>query len=457
MNAPLPETAPAVSTFPGPRTWHPLGFFGPLAKEPLAFLERLAAEHGDYVCFRMLHERLFLVNEPAGIHHILADNSRNYEKSKSYDKLRPLLGEGLLTSEGALWRQQRRLIQPEFTRQRLASFVPRMVAITERLLQRWHELAVAGTAFDMAAEMTRLTLAIVGDALFETDISGVEADSIGAAVQVLLADADARLSSLVNLPAWLPTPQNRRVRAAKRRIDALVGQMIATRRQGGGAGDDLLGRMLAAQDDAAQGMSAAQLRDEVLTLVMAGHETTALALCWCFYLLAQHPQVLERLRAELDGQLGSRDPRAEDFASLSYTRQVFEETMRLYPPLWIVERRALEEDRVGGLTIPAGGWVLISSWLTHRHPGLWDEPEQFRPERFARDVSRQRPRYAYYPFGGGPRLCVGKHFAMIELWVVLSMVLRRFDPVLAEPAPKALRPTISLRPAGGLRMRVRLR
>ncbi len=453
-----PPNTRRSAAFPGPRSWNPLGFFAPLAHEPLAFLERLAAEHGDYVSFRMLHERLYLVNDPAGIRHILADNGRNYEKSKSYETLRPLLGEGLLTAEGASWMRQRRLIQPEFTRARLATFAPRMVEITRAMLARWKPLAASGAPFDMAVQMVRLTLAIVGDALFQTDISGAQAAGVGAAIRFLLADADARLSSLVQLPRWLPTPQNRRVRRAKSRVDALVGQMIEARRRGGAGGDDLLGRMLAAQDEDARGLSSRQLRDQVLTLVSAGHETTALVLCWCFYLLAQHPEVLARLRAELDRQLGGRAPEVSDFAALTYTRQVFEEAMRLYPPVWIVERRALADDHVGGYTIPAGGWVLISSWLTHRHPRLWKEPGAFRPERFAKSgSSAKRPRYAYYPFGGGPRSCVGKHFALMELWVVLSMVLQRFDLELAEPAPKALLPQITLRPRGGLRMRIRAR
>ncbi len=433
---------PAV--FTGPTSWRPLGFFSALVHRPLDFLSALQREHGDYARFRMLHEQLYLISDPAGIRHILVENHAAYRKSRTYDFLARLLGDGLVTSEGELWKRQRRLIQPEFTARRLAAFLPGMIAASERACARY---ARETEPIDAGLEMARLTLGIVGQALFQRDLSAREAADVQAAIDVLMRDVDHRLNHLLTPPAWVPTPRNRRVRAARQTLDALIEGLIADRRRGDVEGPDLLARMMALQDGGVR-MDARQLRDEMVTMIVAGHETTGNALAWCLDLLSRHPEVLAEARAELSAVLGERAPEAEDLPRLRYLRQVIDETLRLYPPAWMIERVARVDDVVEGHPLPAGAWVMLCPWVVQRAESLWEAPEEFRPSRFSKEHSRGRPRYAYFPFGGGPRVCIGKQFALMEMVVVLAALLRRFDLVRCGTGPTAIEPLITLKPLG---------
>ncbi len=420
-----------------------------MLRDSLGFILRMVAEHGEYVTFRLASQRAYLVTAPQGIARVLSENSRNYKKSKAFDRLRPLLGEGLLVSEGRFWARQRKLLQPEFTRARVADFAPVVTRATERLMARWVENG--SQPRDIAEDMGDLTLDVVSDALFSADFAE-HAKRLQQELLVVLADADRRMRQPLGLPLWLPTPRNRRVRRALAYLDGLVRGMIARRKGAGLQGHDLLDRLLALQGEDGERLSDQQLRDEVITLFLAGHETTSSALAWTLYLLAKHPEVAERCRAEVAAALGERDPEPGDIGQLGYLRKVIDESMRLYPPAWIFGREALADDEVGGHRIPKGGWVLLCPWATHRSARLWEDPERFDPERFA---SRPAHRYAYFPFGGGPRLCIGKHFALMELMLVLPRLLRRFrfETVAGEVvAPRAY---VTLRPEGGLRLWVR--
>jgi len=327
-----------------------------------------------------------------------------------------------------------------------------MTEATTTMLERWRPQAT----IDIASEMMRLTYTIVGRTLFSTDVAA-DAEEVEHAMEVLLAQTYRRLERLVDLPEALPIPGNRRFRAALATVDRIVYRILSARRQAGdGSGDgsepaDLLDILLRERDEeSGQGMEDGQIRNEVLTLLLAGHETTANALTWTFYLLARHPEAMERVRAEAAAVLGDRPPVSEDLAALPCTERVIRESMRLYPPIWAMERRAALEDELGGYPIPAGSTVVVSPWVTHRHPAFWSEPERFDPERFTEERAAGRPTLAYLPFGAGPRFCIGGHFAMTEALVITAMVIRSWRLRLVEGHPVVPEPGITLRARHGV-------
>ncbi|HWP28608.1 MAG TPA: cytochrome P450, partial [Chloroflexota bacterium] len=341
------------------------------------------------------------------------------------------------------------LIQPAFHRQQLAAYSEIMVACTEQLLATWRD----GEVRDIHQEMMRLTLQIVARALFGADVAD-EAAVVDEALRVALERFGTRLSSLAFLlPDTLPTPDNWGFLRAARRLDAIVYRIIAARRASGADRGDLLSILLRARDEAdGGGMTDRQLHDEVMTLLLAGHETTAIALSWTWYLLSQHPAVEARLLAELQAVLGGRAPTAEDLPRLPYTEWVLWEALRLYPPAWALAREAVQDCEIGGYPVPAGTIVVMSQWLLHRDPRYFDAPERFLPERWADGLAKRLPRYAYFPFGGGPRLCIGAGFASLEAALVLATVLPRFRLTLVPGHPIALWPSVTLRPRYGIRM-----
>lgn len=438
-----------------------LGVIPALRADAPGFLLRRRAELGDVFSFRIGPRRRLFVAHPDAIERVLVGNNANYRKHSVYRKLRPLLGDGLLTSDGQRWLRQRRLIQPVFHRRRIAAFGEAMTASTRALLGgRWARAAEEGRPLDVAAEMMRLTLTIVGRTLFSADVSG-DAETVGRALSVSLRHANGRMRALVDLPERVPTPANRRFLRSRRALDALVYGLIAERRRQGlaTAPNDLLTLLLEAGDGAegAERMSDRQIRDEAMTLFLAGHETTANALAWAFLLLARHPAERRRLEAELDGVLGGRVPTAEDLGDLQRTERVVKEAMRLYPPAWAIGRRSLTGDVLGGYAVPGGTDVLISAYVTHRHPELWEDPEGFDPDRFLPERSADRHRFAYLPFGGGPRQCIGNGFAMMEATLVLATVAQRYRLALVPGSEVALEPTVTLRPRHGLPMRLERR
>lgn len=399
----------------------------------------------------------WMVNEPEGARYVLQENAKNYKKSETYDELKHFLGNGLFTSEGDFWRRQRRLAQPAFHRERLAGLAGVMVAETERMAERWSRLAARAEPFDVAAEMTHLTLAIVGRALLSADLTS-SADEMGAALTYLIDATNRRILSPVRVPLHVPTPANKRYRHAIEVLDRHVGAVIAARRKNPDAHHDLLSMLLMVRDEeTGEGMSDRQLRDEVTTLVLAGHETTANALAWTWSWLSKFPYVEARLYDEFRAVLGGRAPEAADCAQLKYTSMVVQESMRHHPPVWVIEREALADDVVLGYRVPRGTIVSVAPYILHHHPAYWENPEGFDPERFTPEAVAARQRFAYLPFGGGPRICIGNAFAMMEAQIILAVLGQRFRVELApghRPEPELL---LTLRPKGGIRAVVRER
>lgn len=444
---------------PGPRGLPLLGSSLSVQRDTLGFFDA-ARTYGDIYRFKLLSPvgilTVHVLSRPEYVRHVLRDHQANYRKSGAYDRLSAVIGNGLLTSEGDFWRRQRRLAQPAFHRSRLALLGKTMTAATEEMLaQRWEAAARAGTPLDVAEEMTRLTLTIVGRTMLSTDLAD-RSSEVGQAVRYLLEYTDRRIKAVAVLPESVPTPRNRRFRRSLKILDDLVYTLIDERRGQGEDRGDLLSMLAAARDEeTGEAMSERQLRDELMTILIAGHETTAAALSWAWYLLSKHPEVARTMTAELDSVLGGRPPTFDDLPSLPYTGMVFKETLRLYPPGWMIARIAREYDEIGGYAIPKGSRVAVSPYVVHRNPALWENPEGFDPERFAPGRATGRPDYAYFPFGGGPRKCIGGNFATMEATLVLATVAQRYLPELVPGFRVRPEAAISLRPKEGLPMILR--
>lgn len=389
----------------------------------------------------------FIVNDPALVDEVLVEQNRHFIKDRTTRALAELVGHGLLVSDGEFWRRQRRLAQPAFHRERIAAYAATMVEHAERLAATWR----AGETIDLHAAMMRLTLDIVAATLFSSGVDAAAADAIAESLDTIMRRfADPTYALLPSL-ARLPLPGNRAFTAARARIDATIRGLIAARRASGQDHGDLLSMLLRARDEGGGQMTDEQLRDEALILFVAGHETTALALSWTWMLLSQHPAAWARLGEELAEVLGGRAPTLGDVPRLKYTEQVILESMRLYPPAWSIGREAIVDVELGGTRIPRGGQLWIFQWALHRHPRHFPRPEAFAPERWAGDLQRRLPRGVYLPFGGGPRLCIGNNFAMMELVLVLATLARRWRPhVRAQDRPRP-QFSVTLRPAGGMR------
>ncbi|MBP7690780.1 MAG: cytochrome P450 [Anaerolineales bacterium] len=445
-------------TAPGPSSSTLLRQIQTIQRDPLSFLTACARQYGPLVRFPIGNLAVFAVNAPELVKHVLQDNHRNYGKNTiQFNTLAMVTGRGLLTSDGGFWLRQRRLLQPAFHRQRLAGFGCAMTAAAEQLLAEWDARPADTAPLDVDAAMMTTTLAIVGRTLFNADLR-VEAADLVPAVLTALDFIVYRAQTPLAWPLVVPTPRNLRFQAARRRLEAAVSRLNADRRAflaGGGAPpDDLLQMLLDARDDAGQPMTERQLRDELITLIIAGHETVASALTWTWHLLAQNPLAEARLRAELATVLAGRAPTPDDLPRLPYTRAVFEEALRLYPPAWLITRQALGPDTLAGHAIPAGALLIISPYVIQRRPEVWPDPEAFQPERFL-EGAPDTPRFGYLPFGGGPRQCIGNGFALLEGTLILAMVAQRYQ---LRPAPgSAVRvdALVTLRPHDGLWMTVR--
>jgi cytochrome P450 len=424
-----------------------------MQRDPLGFLIR-TQKSGEVVRLRFVFSPAYLISRPESIKYVLQEHARNYNKDLfTYKMFQPMLGQGLLINDGPSWLHQRRLIQPAFHRKRLTTYGTLMTDATVAMLERWQACSERGMPLNMAEEMMRLTLRIVGQALFSLDLSQ-ETSTIGSAVTTLLE----LLGDYVFRPfppLSVPTPRNRRIQRTIHVLDQLVYRMIAERRTLQTEGRDLLSMLLLAQDEeTGQGMNDRQARDEVMTLLLAGHETTANTLTWTWYLLSQSPEIERRLHAELNEVLGGRVPSVADLPELKYTRMVIEEALRLYPPAPILSRKAIADDELQGYPIAANSMIMISPYAVHRHPALWEEPERFDPERFTPERAATRPAYAYFPFGGGPRVCIGNHFAMMEAQLILSTVAQRYQLRLIPGHPVEPQMVVTLRPRYGLPMTI---
>jgi cytochrome P450 len=445
-------SARSSKTPPGPRGHWLLGSMPDFLNDSLGYLRRMAQDYGDVVRYRVAHMIWYQVNHPDGIACILQENNRNYGKGAlTLGILRPVAGNGLFLSEGEFWLRQRRLMQPTFHHKHLAGFGAMIVEATQARLERWEAYASSGQPLDIMSEMSALTSDVVSRVLFSTPAG--DSAGVAQAVSTLAEDIGYRFAVPFYPPPPVPTPRNRRQRAALAALDRATYEIIAARRRGDTNGDDLLSLLLNVRDEeTGEGMSDRQLRDEVITLFVAGHETTAVALTWVWHLLAAHPDAAERVRTEQAGVLGDRVPAAADLPQLTYTRMVIDETMRLYPPAWITNRQALADDEICGYHIPAGAIVLLSPYVLHRHPDYWNRPDTFDPERFTPERSAGRPHYAYFPFGGGPRQCIGKGLALIEMQLILAAVAQRFRLRHAPGHAAVPQGQLTLRPCGGLSM-----
>ena len=437
---------PPPGPVPGPPGHWLLGHLGGFSASRLDFLVENAKTYGDLYALRFAHRRLLVVNHPDLIEEVLVTRNRQYIKHFALRKTKGMLGEGLLTSEGDFWRRQRRLAQPAFHRDKIAALAGLMVDCTERMLQTWS----AGQHRDMRDDMTQLTLEIVALCLFGADVSA-ESAAAGRAMDELLTDFTRHSLKLVRLPEWVPTGPNRRLRRARNHLNQLLGGIIARRRASGEDRGDLLSMLLRATDDEGDGdgkgeaMSDAQLRSEVMTLFAAGHETTANTLAWAWFLLARNPEAEAYLHAEVDAVLGDRPPTFADLPHLRAAEHVINETLRLYPTVWLLGREAIEPTEVGGHPVPVGTTIYMSEWVVHRDERFWPNPLRFDPTRWADDPTRKLPRYAFFPFGGGPRICIGNNFAMMEATLILAAIARRFRVRVAPEAVVTPIPTLTLR------------
>jgi len=435
---------------PGPKGGLILGVMPEFNRDTLAFIER-AREYGDIVRMRFFYLTVHFLYNPDHIEYVLATNAKNFIKSRSLRTpfFRRLVGNGLLTSEGDEWKRQRRLAQPAFHRQRISSYGDVMVEYADRMISAWKQ----DEARDIHRDMMRLTLEIVVKTLFNADISG-EADKVGRVLATMVKPFASQATLKWILDNRLPTPTNRSFNAAAREIDDIVYRLIAERRSSGSDTGDLLSMLLAAHDEDGSQMTDRQLRDEVMTLFLAGHETTALTLSWAWYLLAQNPQVENNFHSELDEVLGGRLPTVADIPRLKYSEKIAQESMRLYPPAYGVGREAIHEFDLDGYRIPAGAQLFMFQWATQRDARFFAEPSRFYPERWTEEFSNGLPKYAYFPFGGGPRACIGNYFAMMEVVLLLATIGQRFRFSLLSDNKLSLMPAMSLRPAEGIPVRV---
>lgn len=440
---------------PGPLSYSPLGIFPRLRRDPLRYLSEAARRYGDVVSLPLGARQAYLLAHPTHIQRVLQDQPNRYRKDASVARIKPLFGDGLTTSEGALWRRQRQLMQPLFQWQRLLPWTDVIAEATATRLARWESLAARGQPIELMAALRDLTQGIMRQVLFGPD-PRLDAQAAGHALTTAVEQLDRRIWAVLPAPQWLPTRRNRQLRQALHPLNAYVYRCIAEHRHPGSAADDLLARLLAAcADTTSERMSARQLRDELVTLWVAGHTTVAAALAWTCDLLAQHPEAERALQRELDAVLGGRRPTPQDLPLLRYTRLVLEESLRLYPPTWVTARTPPTAAEIGGHVLPAHAILLLSPYVLQRHPAFWDHPERFDPERFMPERATGRPRFAYFPFGGGPRQCIGQSLAMLEMLVLLAMMAQAYEfrPVLGQPVePDAL---ITLRPRHGVLVTLR--
>ncbi len=419
----------------------------------LGFLTRIAREYGDFAQFSFGPFRMCLVNHPSLVHQVLVEDAAKYYKTKlTKALLRPSLGDGLLISDGELWKRQRKLIQPAFHAARIAAYADTMTAYTQQAIAEWQPSQTRDIGHDMMA----LTLDIVIKTLFGEQLTPKEREDIGRAVDIGQQQVGQAFKTIFRAPDWLPTPARRRGEWATQTINAVIARFIARYRQTGQDRGDLLSMMLATVDESG-GMSDALARDEAFTLIVAGHETTANTLTWAWYLLSQHPQVEAALHAELDATLGGRAPSFDDLPRLPFTEAVVKETLRLYPAAYVTAREPQEDVRIGDYPAPKDSTVLISPYVTQRDPRWFDAPEQFKPERWLGDLEKRLPKFAYFPFGGGPRICIGNAFALMEARLILATIAQCFRLTLAPGHRVTVDPLVTLRPKHGMRMVVQAR
>ena len=435
---------------PGPKTLIPGGTLFAFRRDPIGFLMSAAREFGDVAHFQAGSQQYFLVNNPEYIKDILVTHQASFKKGRGLERAKAMLGNGLLTSEGDFHHRQRRLAQPAFHRDRIARYAGMMVDYADRMQhERWRE----GQTLDIAREMMHLTLAIVGKTLFDTETEA-EAEQVRQALSESMQRFNRFMLPFAEFLDRLPLPGNRRYRQARDVLDSIIYRIINERRRNGQDTGDLLSMLLTAQDDEGDGgrMTDLQLRDEVITIFLAGHETTANTLTWTWHLLSEHPEIESRLHHELDHELAGRLPAVEDLSHLRYTEMVITEALRLYPPAWIMGRRALKDYQLGPYVVPAGSIVIMSPYVMHHDDRYFPDPFRFDPDRWMPEARASRPQFSFFPFGGGLRRCIGEGFAWTEAIMVIATLAQRWTLRGAPGHPIALQPLVTLRPRHGIRM-----
>ncbi|MBI5930837.1 MAG: cytochrome P450 [Chloroflexi bacterium] len=444
---------------PGPRGKPIIGNLHDFRKDILTTLESAAREYGEIVHFKVGPREIFLLNDPYYIQHVLQTNHHNYRKGWALVRTKILLGEGLLTSEGDFWLHQRRLIQPAFHRKRIAAFGQMMTDCTSEMMEAWQPYIESGQPLNLTEEMMNLTLNVVCQTLFSTHITDAERAVVKDAMEVVLLFG---LKNVTRPPFMekLPTLGNQQARKAIHQLDKIVYRIIQERRAHPQDDEksDLFTMLMSVQDeDTGESMDDRQVRDEIMTLFLAGHETTANTLAWTFYLLSENPTMTDALWAELDRVLDGQVPAVENLSNLPYTQAVLQESMRLYPPAWVISRQAINDDEIGGYPIPMGSAVIVSPYVMHRNPNYWEKPEQFNPTRFLDDSRPWRPPFSYFPFGGGARQCIGMNFAMMEAQLILATVAQKYQLHLVPTTKVEPEALLTLRPRNGLPMTIEWR
>ena len=448
--APMKPAATPKGGPPGPKGLPLVGNLLEVRRDVLGFVTDCARRYGDVVRMHFGPWPTLLLSNPADLEYVLAKNASNFVKQRLFWwQVTAIFGNGLLTSEGAFWLHQRRLAAPAFAGPQLASYGAVMVRHTQQMLEGWQ----AGEVRELHADMMALTLQIAAKTLFGTELKQDLAD-IDEAVTLLTDEIATRFSRPFVIPDSVPLPGHIRYRRGLRYIERVVSRILDEHRSRRDEGGDLLSTLMQARDENDNLMSGQQLRDEAVTLLLAGHETTALALSWTGYLLGQHPEIQAQLAAEVHEVLGSRAATVEDLPRLRFTEQVVLEAMRLYPPAWAIGREAVQDCEIGGYAVPAGTTLYMSQWVIHRDPRHFENPTAFRPDRWSGDLARRLPRFAYFPFGGGPRICIGNRFAMMEAVLILATIVQRFR--LEWHRERAVVPfaSITLRPNGGVSVRL---
>jgi len=432
---------------PGPKNRGIIGNFPLGTRDPLGLYTQWARQYGDIIYYRAFSRHVYFLNNPDFIEHVLVTNYRNFIKGEALQFNRRIFGNGLLTNEGDSWLKQRHLIQPAFRRDRIESYGKTIGAYTERMMADWRD----GEVRDIHRDMMRLGLEIVAKVLFNIEIAS-EGDTIAEALNTFMELGSRGRLLLPPVLRLLPTADNLRYRQAARQLDEVVYALIRQRRSNDDAGDDLLFGLLHAQDESGRGMSDKQLRDEVMTLLLAGHETTAVSLSWTWYLLTQYPEVEKQLLSELQQVLSGRKPTAQDLSKLPYTARVVKEAMRLYPPAWAIVRKSVQHCEIGGYQVPAGSTVMMNQWVMHRDPRYYDQPERFNPDRWLDERAKAIPKFAYFPFGGGPRTCIGASFAAMEGVLVLATIAQKYQLRVPPDCRVEPLPTMTLRPKHGIKV-----
>jgi cytochrome P450 len=444
---------PSNALPPGPKGTLLGGSLGDFNAQRIDFFLKVAREYGDIASFRFGPRRMFLVSHPDLVEQVLVTDAKHYIKHFGARMYKPVLGNGLVTSEGDFWLRQRRLSQPAFLKARVHSYAPVMTDITRAMLAKWRP----GEHVDIHYEFSTLTSAIALKTLFGLDDAG-DREEFVESLRLTFDLLSERLSDLFKMPMWLPTPRNVRTKRAISKLYRVVDGFIAQGRLRKEPGDDLLSRLVSAQDDDGTRMTDTQLREEAMTLYLAGHETTALTLTWSWYLLSQHPEAEAKLAEEWQRVLGGRSPTPDDLHNLPYTDAVITEAMRVYPPVYLIGREATSDLELGGYRVKKGYTVFMSQWVAHRDPRYFGpDPEVFRPERWLDGLAKRIPKYAYYPFGGGPRVCIGNTFALMEAALLLATVGQRYRFTLDPDAVIDFNPGITLLPAYGIPATLALR